>query len=80
MCENVENEIIAFMSSELGIQHVTSESKITELDIDSLVFVELCMVLERKFNIEIEAEELVACDTIHDIAQICVTRRLTQVE
>lgn len=43
------------------------DTKIEDLQLDSLEFLDLHMQLERKFNVDIAVERLVLCNTVNDL-------------
>ena len=57
-------------------KNLTPETKLEDLGIDSLSYVELVMELEEHFNIEIQDEEIDMIKTVGDIHQIVYSRRI----
>lgn len=62
-------EIKKVLSDELGIENeITKETRLREdLGIDSLLSVQLSVLLENKYNIDITEEELEDLKTINDV-------------
>ena len=65
-------EIKEVLSEQLGIEtDIKLESKLKEeLGIDSLLAVELSILLENKYNIDIKEEELAKLVTIKDVIDL----------
>ena len=65
-------EIKEVLSEQLGIEtDIKLESKLKEeLGIDSLLAVELSILLENKYNIDIKEEELAKLVTIKDVINL----------
>ena len=69
-------EIKEVLSEQLGIEtDIKLESKLKEeLSIDSLLAVELSILLENKYNIDIKEEELAKLVTIKDVIDLLETK------
>lgn len=69
-------EIKEVLSEQLGIEtDIKLESKLKEeLGIDSLLAVELSILLENKYNIDIKEEELAKLVTIKDVIDLLETK------
>ena len=64
------------LEEELGVEgDIKLDSKLREdLNIDSLLAVQLSVLLENKYNIEISEEELVKLETIKDVVDLLDTK------
>lgn len=62
--------LTAVLVSRFGISEgeVSSDSKLTDLDLDSLALIELGMVAEKEFGIKIGEEDVSPGDTIAKVA------------
>ena len=69
-------EIKEVLSEQLGIEtDIKLESKLKEeLSIDSLLAVELSILLENKYDIDIKEEELAKLVTIKDVIDLLETK------
>ena len=69
-------EIKEVLSEQLGIEeNIKLESKLKEeLGIDSLLAVELSILLENKYDIDIKEEELAKLVTIKDVIDLLETK------
>lgn len=69
-------EIKEVLSEQLGIEtDIKLESKLNEeLGIDSLLAVELSILLENKYDIDIKEEELAKLVTIKDVIDLLETK------
>lgn len=66
------NEIIQFITEYYNINdmQITSDSTlIGDLGLTSFQIVEMCSLLEDKYNIEIDEEDLVALETVGDFVK-----------
>lgn len=60
--------------SELPVEEVGEETPLTDLGIDSLMALELLVMLERTYHIEIAQDELRHFTTIQNIAELTAGR------
>ena len=69
-------EIKEVLAEQLGIEtEIKYESKLKdELGIDSLLAVELSILLENKFDIDIKEEELAKLVTVKDVVDLLETK------
>ncbi|MDX8036729.1 phosphopantetheine-binding protein [Lentzea sp. BCCO 10_0856] len=66
------DRLSAVLVSRFGITEgeVSSDSKLTDLDLDSLALIELGMVAEKEFGIKISEEDVSPSDTIAKVASL----------
>ncbi|MGI5506413.1 acyl carrier protein [Lentzea sp. CA-135723] len=64
--------LTAVLVSRFGISEgeVSSDTKLTDLDLDSLALIELGMVAEKEFGIKISEEDVAPSDTIDKVASL----------
>lgn len=53
---SIEEQVLAVIKDQLGVDQLESDTKFADLDFDSLDAVELIMAFEDQFNIEISDE------------------------
>ena len=53
---SIEEQVLAVIKDQLGVDQLESDTKFEDLDFDSLDAVELIMAFEDQFNIEISDE------------------------
>lgn len=68
---NVEAKVKSIVSEQLevALESLTAETTFEEIDADSLDIVELVMVLEEEFDLEISDQEIENIKTIGDIVK-----------
>ncbi|MBP2069318.1 MULTISPECIES: acyl carrier protein [Anaerococcus] len=68
----VREELIKLASDNLNIDFADMDmsTKLSELDIDSIDMLDFIMVVEDKYNIEFEEDELDEIETLSDIAEL----------
>lgn len=68
----VREELIKLASYNLNIDFADMDmsTKLSELDIDSIDMLDFIMVVEDKYNIEFEEDELDEIETLSDIAEL----------
>ena len=68
----VREELIKLASDNLDIDFADMDmsTKLSELDIDSIDMLDFIMVVEDKYNIEFEEDELDEIETLSDIAEL----------
>lgn len=68
----VREELIKLASDNLNIDFANMDmsTKLSELDIDSIDMLDFIMVVEDKYNIEFEEDELDEIETLSDIAEL----------
>ena len=72
----IEERIIKILLDDFKVQYesITSETLFAELGFDSLVLVELALVLDTEFGIAIEDGELTDTMTIGDAADLLIEK------
>lgn len=63
----IPSEVCATIERETG-QQVTANTPLGDLDMDSLEFLQLLMMLGEEFSVEIPAERAARCRTVGDLA------------
>ena len=68
----IRDELIALANENLDIDFSEMEmtTKLSDLDIDSIDMLDLIMLIEEKFEIEFEEDELDEIETLGDIAEL----------
>jgi|GEM_PF-935580 hypothetical protein len=68
----VREELIKLASDNLNIDFTDMDmsTKLSELDVDSIDMLDFIMVIEDKYNIEFEEDELDEIETLSDIAEL----------
>ena len=68
----VREELIKLASDNLNIDFTDMDmsTKLSELDVDSIDMLDFIMVVEDKYNIEFEEDELDEIETLSDIAEL----------
>jgi hypothetical protein len=68
----VREELIKLASDNLNIDFADMDmsTKLSELDVDSIDMLDFIMVIEDKYNIEFEEDELDEIETLSDIAEL----------
>lgn len=76
--ENVLKTMREIISAEFGVDasRVTGDTRLRDLDVDSLDLVEGLLALEEKFGIEISDEEAVNVRTVGEVADLVISKRL----
>ncbi len=67
---NIEQRVFAIAAEPLGVDPISvapTSNLYTDLDMDSLDFVEFVMELEDEFNIEIDDESCAKWQTVQDV-------------
>ena len=69
---NTFQKLCSVLNQQFGISEQTIElgTQIENLDMDSLVLVDLIMALEQTFNIEIDDEKISQAKTIGDVVKL----------
>jgi acyl carrier protein len=68
-------KIKKLLHEEYGIQNFDSNTKFSELGLDSLDKVEIIMYLEEEFNIEITDEEGDNVNTVKDLVELIQNKK-----
>ena len=68
----VREELIKLASDNLNIDFADMDmsTKLSELDVDSIDMLDFIMVIEDKYSIEFEEDELDEIETLSDIAEL----------
>ncbi len=68
----IRDELIKLANDNLDIDFsdMDTSTKLSDLDIDSIDMLDFIMVIEDKYNIEFEEDELDEIDTLGDIAEL----------
>lgn len=68
----IRDELIALANENLDIDFSEMEmtTKLSDLDIDSIDMLDFIMIIEEKFEIEFEEDELDEIETLGDIAEL----------
>lgn len=68
----IRDELIALANENLDIDFSEMEmsTKLSDLDIDSIDMLDFIMLIEEKFEIEFEEDELDEIETLGDIAEL----------
>lgn len=68
----IRDELIALANENLDIDFSEMEmtTQLSDLDIDSIDMLDLIMLIEEKFEIEFEEDELDEIETLGDIAEL----------
>lgn len=69
------HEIIGFLVSKLALGEITASTSFAELELDSLVLLELSVLLEQKYRVRIPEDELVEADNVNAVVAIVDHRR-----
>jgi acyl carrier protein len=56
-------------------QELTADTAFTDLDIDSLVMLELAVILRREYEVQFDEEELLASGTVKGLVSLIEQRR-----
>ena len=66
---NIETQVVALIASKFNVdqKRVTPDAKLEQLGADSLALVELLLLLEHKFEIDIPDEEALEIVTVQDV-------------
>lgn len=66
---NIETQVVALIASKFNVdeKRVTPKAKLAHLGADSLALVELLLLLEDKFEIDIPDEEALDIMTVQDV-------------
>lgn len=66
---NIETQVVALIASKFNVdeRRVTPHAKLEQLGADSLALVELLLLLEDKFQIDIPDEEALDIVTVQDV-------------
>lgn len=74
--ESIEERITKILLDDFQVQHgsVGSDTTFADLSFDSLVIVELALVLDNEFGVGIEDGELTDTMTITDVAELMVVK------
>jgi acyl carrier protein len=71
---NIETQVVALIASKFNVdsRRVTLSAKLEQLGADSLALVELLLLLEDKFEIDIPDEEALDIVTVQDVVDYVV--------
>ncbi|WP_330301272.1 phosphopantetheine-binding protein [Streptomyces sp. NBC_00503] len=69
------HEIIGFLAGKLALGEITASTSFAELELDSLVLLELSVLLEQKYRVRIPEDELVEADNVNAVVAIVDHRR-----
>ena len=73
----IRDELIALANENLDIDFSEMEmtTKLSDLDIDSIDMLDFIMLIEEKFEIEFEEDELDEIETLGDIAELIESKK-----
>ncbi len=73
----IEERIAAVLVNQLKVEHgvIDSEATFASLDVDSLIIVELALLLDGEFGIAIDDGELTNDMTVRDAARLIAAKR-----
>jgi acyl carrier protein len=66
----VTDKVFREVSLASALGDAKPEQKIADLGLDSLEFLDLIVALEKEFEIKLDAEEVVTCDTLADLVAL----------
>lgn len=66
----MKEKIKILLQEDYGVEHITDETRFKEdLNFDSLDKVEMAMLFEEHFNIELDTEEAQSIETFNDLVE-----------
>jgi len=76
MSQQVMDRLITILTGQLDVEdaQLTAETEFEELGLDSLVLVELSVILQREFGVEVTDEELATGRTLGSAAAVVSSR------
>jgi acyl carrier protein len=76
MTQSIVDDTISILVDHFAIdaRHTTASTKLDHLGFDSLVLVELTLILQRRFGVTVSQDEIGKCQTVGDIAEAVRSR------
>ncbi|MFJ4105620.1 acyl carrier protein [Amycolatopsis japonica] len=76
MSQHVMDRLVTILTGQLDVEEtqLTADTEFEELGLDSLVLVELSVILQREFGVEVTDEELAAGRTLGSAAAVVGSR------
>lgn len=76
MSQHVMDRLVTILTGQLDVEEtqLTADTEFEELGLDSLVLVELSVILHREFGVEVTDEELAAGRTLGSAAAVVSSR------
>ncbi|MET7801228.1 acyl carrier protein [Streptomyces decoyicus] len=70
------SHLIEILSHKFDLgDHITPTTPFTDLDLDSLVLVELAVILSRTYGVPVDESELAEAGTVDEVVALLATKR-----